>query len=170
MPSVPHHGVLHIFVRKLFRTDNGSEMEQNHLKDLASGNRLLAGLPREELHSISKNLKYVDLELGQVLHEPDHTIQYVYFPISCVISLLYIMENGQTAEVGLTGREGVAGSSGYLGDGTPATRSVAQVAGAALRMAIKDIEKHFLTCKGFRGVLLKYAQYTIAQISLTAAC
>jgi len=145
-------------------------MDHNPIKGLAMGNRLLAELPADELESIAKHFRHVKLELGEVVHEPDQAIHYVYFPVSSVISMLYIMENGQTAEVGLTGREGVAGSSGYLGDGTPSTRSVAQVAGDALRMAVKDIEKHFLTCKGFRGVLLKYAQYTIAQISLTAAC
>src|SRR6516162_6953762 len=92
-------------------------------------NRLLSTLPKEEYERLQPNLQPVTLSLGGVIYEPGAELGYVYFPTTCVISFLYTMENGSTAEMGLAGNDGVVGVAVFLGGKTTSNRAIVQVAG-----------------------------------------
>src|SRR3989442_12354190 len=96
-------------------------------------NRLLASLPRADLARLMPALEYVDLALGQRLHEHGHGQEHFYFPMTCIVSLLGVLQNGDSAEVSLTGREGGVGLGLVLGGDTTLTRAIVQSAGTALR-------------------------------------
>ena len=139
-------------------------------KELARQNRLLASLPESELETIASHLTPVDLDAGEELHAPEAAIDYAYFPTTAVLSMLATLENGDITEVAVTGNEGVSGVSGFLGKGTQPTRVVAQVAGNALRVPMRMVHERFEECGDFQTVLLRYAQYLLAQLMQTAAC
>lgn len=140
------------------------------INELARQNRLLAGLSEEELGTVAPNLTLVDLSAGQVLHEADEAVTSAYFPLTAVVSLVVIMENGDTTDVALVGNEGVSAVSGYLGEGLQPMRVVVQSEGTALRMPMSDIRERFTDCGAFQQILLRYVQYLLAQTSQTAAC
>src|SRR5438132_6729589 len=96
-------------------------------------NRLLASLPSADFARLMPALEEVDLALGQTLHEPSHGQEHFYFPITCIVSLLGVLQNGDTAEVSLTGREGGVGLGLVLGGDTTLTQAMVQSAGTALR-------------------------------------
>ena len=97
-------------------------------------NHLLAALPDEEFERISPNLEKVSLKLGEVLYESGDTMTHVYFPTTAIISLLYIMENGGTAEIGIAGNEGLVGIALFMGGDTTSNRAIVQSAGDAVRI------------------------------------
>ena len=137
---------------------------------LPAENRLLAALPADECRRLLPNLEPVTLSLGEVLRESGGCQEHVYFPTSCVVSFLYIMEDGSTAEVGLTGNDGVVGVNQFLGSDTSPYRAVAQVAGAGFKMRSKVAREEFARGGAFQRVLLAYTQALLFQISQTAAC
>jgi hypothetical protein len=100
-------------------------------------NLLLAALPDEERKRLLPHLEAVSFTLGDVIYESGGNLDYVYFPTSFIASLLYIMENGATAEIGVVGYEGVLGIALFMGGGTMPNRAVVQSAGNALRMNAK---------------------------------
>src|SRR5215208_167170 len=102
--------------------------------DALTDNGLLAALPRSEQDRLRPELQRVDLALGDVVYESSGRLPYVYFPTSAVVSLLYTMEDGATAEMGLTGNDGMVGVALFLGGDTTPNRAVIQVAGGAMRM------------------------------------
>lgn len=140
------------------------------IKALVRENRLLATLSSTDIDRIAPRLTPVTLELGTVLHAPEENVKDLYFPIEAVISLLHLLENGESAEVALTGREGVTGLNGYLGDGTTSAQALVQIGGSALKMGIEDVRNEFNECGDFQRILLRYAQYMLVQISQTAVC
>lgn len=133
-------------------------------------NRLLAALPRPEFERLRPKLEPVSFTLGQVIYEFGGHLTHVYFPTNSIVSLLYTMENGTSAEMGLTGNDGVVGIALFMGGGTMPNRAVVQSAGAALRMKAKVLQDEFALGGRFQQLLLRYTQALITQISQTAVC
>lgn len=133
-------------------------------------NRLLAALPDAELERLSPKLNLVSLTLGQVIYESGGQMSHVYFPTDSIISLLYLMENGATAEIGVTGFEGVVGIALFMGGNTTPNRAVVQSAGSAYKMEAKVLQNEFTQGGVFQQLLLRYTQALITQISQTAVC
>ena len=135
-----------------------------------SKNRLLATLPREEFEHLVPHFQEVTFSLGEVVYEFGGRLDYVYFPTTAIISLLYTMENGASAEMGLTGNDGVVGIALFMGGGTMPNRAVVQSAGEALRMKARVMQDEFALGGKFQRLLLRYTQALITQISQTAVC
>jgi CRP-like cAMP-binding protein len=133
-------------------------------------NRLLAALPVDEYQRLLPNLQPVSFALGQVVYEFGGRLEYVYFPTTAIVSLLYTMENGSSAEMGLTGNDGVVGIALFMGGGTMPNRAVVQSAGHALKMRAKVLQDEFAVGGQFQRMLLRYTQALITQISQTAVC
>lgn len=133
-------------------------------------NRLLAALPLEEYEHLHPHLNEVAFSLGEVVYEFGGHLNYVYFPTTSIVSLLYTMENGSSAEMGLTGNDGVVGIALFMGGGTMPNRAIVQSAGGALRMNVKQLQDEFALGGTFQRLLLRYTQALITQISQTAVC
>ncbi len=133
-------------------------------------NHLLAGLPDAEMERLLPNLELVSLALGQVIYESGGQMSHVYFPTNSIISLLYLMENGATAEIGVTGYEGMVGIALFMGGQTTPNRAVVQSAGHAYKMSAKALQAEFVKGGMFQQMLLRYTQALITQISQTAVC
>jgi CRP-like cAMP-binding protein len=133
-------------------------------------NRLLAALPREEYERLLPQLHEVTFTLGEVVYEFGGHLDYVFFPTNSIVSLLYTMENGTSAEMGLTGNDGVVGIALFMGGGTMPNRAVVQSAGSAVRMKAKVLQDEFARGGKFQQLLLRYTQALITQISQTAVC
>lgn len=135
-----------------------------------AANRLLAALPREDYERLLPQLHEVRFTLGEVVYEFGGQLDYVYFPTDSIVSLLYTMENGASAEMGLTGNDGVVGIALFMGGGTMPNRAVVQSAGGAVRMTAKVLQDEFARGGKFQHMLLRYTQALITQISQTAVC
>jgi CRP-like cAMP-binding protein len=135
-----------------------------------SENRLLAALPDDEYQRLLPSLQQVAFSLGEVVYEFGGHLDYVYFPTTSIVSLLYTMENGASAEMGLTGNDGIVGIALFMGGGTMPNRAVVQSAGAATRMKAKLLQDEFARGGKFQYLLLRYTQALITQISQTAVC
>src|ERR1044071_5388205 len=133
-------------------------------------NRLLASLPGDEYARLLPNLQQVSFSLGEVVYEFGGHLDYVFFPTTSIVSLLYTMENGSSAEMGLTGNDGVVGIALFMGGGTMPNRAVVQSAGAAIRLKAKVLQAEFALGGKFQYLLLRYTQALITQISQTAVC
>jgi CRP-like cAMP-binding protein len=133
-------------------------------------NRLLAALPVDQYERLRQHLQPVKFSLGEVVYEFAGQLDYVFFPTTSIISLLYTMENGTSAEMGLTGNDGVVGIALFMGGGTMPNRAVVQSAGAAFRMKAKALQDEFALGGKFQQLLLRYTQALITQISQTAVC
>jgi CRP-like cAMP-binding protein len=138
--------------------------------DDARDNFLLGSLHHDELRRIAAKLEKVDLELGEVLYESGEKLDHIYFPTTAIISMLYIMENGGTAEIGVVGNDGVVGISLFLGGETTTSRAIVQSAGELLRMKEADLKTEFKKSGRFQELLLRYTQAILTQISQTAVC
>jgi CRP-like cAMP-binding protein len=133
-------------------------------------NRLLAALPPSEYQRLMEKMQPVSFSLGEVVYEFGGQLEFVYFPTNSIVSLLYTMENGTSAEMGLTGNDGVVGIALFMGGGTMPNRAVVQSAGDALRLSAKDLTAEFVRGGEFQRLLLRYTQALITQISQTAVC
>ena len=133
-------------------------------------NHLLAALPTAEFLRLESKLEPVSLELGEVLYESGDNMQYAFFPTTAIVSLLYIMENGTTAEIGVVGNDGIIGTSIFMGGGGTTSRAVIQSAGMAVRMKAKDLKAEFALGSMFQEMLLRFTQSLMTQISQTAVC
>jgi CRP-like cAMP-binding protein len=133
-------------------------------------NRLLAALSVEEYERLRPHLEQVSFALGEVLYESGEHLEHVYFPTTSIVSLLYMMENGSSAEMGLAGNEGVVGIALFMGGGTMPNRAVVQSAGGAMRIKAKALQDEFARRGQFQRLLLRYTQALITQISQTAVC
>lgn len=133
-------------------------------------NRLLAALPADEYERLLPRLQRVSFSLGEVVYEFGGQLDYVFFPTTSIVSLLYTMENGASAEMGLTGNDGVVGIALFMGGNTMPNRAVVQSAGGALRMKAKVLQDEFALGGKFQQLLLRYTQALITQISQTAVC
>lgn len=138
--------------------------------DSALQNHLLAALPAAEYSRIKDEFEPVSLRLGQVLYESGDRMTHIYFPTTAIISMLYIMENGGTAEIGIAGNNGLIGIALFMGGDTTSSRAIVQSAGDAVRMRGADLKRAFASGGVFQSVLLRYTQSLLTQISQTAVC
>src|SRR5688500_248286 len=127
-------------------------------------NRLLAALSREEYERLLPQLQQVSFSLGAVVYEFAGQLDDVYFTTTSIIALLYTMENGTSAEMGLTGNDGVVGIALFMGGGTMPNRAVVQSAGEAIRLKAKALQDEFSLGGKFQHLLLRYTQALITQI------
>lgn len=134
------------------------------------GNRLLAMLAREEYERLLPHLERVSFALGDVIYESGGRQSYIYFPTTAIISLLYLMENGSSAEMGVAGNEGLVGVALFMGGETVPNRAVVQSAGDALGMKTKVLQEEFARGGTFQRLLLRYTQALMTQMSQTAVC
>ncbi len=133
-------------------------------------NHLLAALPEPEWQRWLPQLEWVELPLGQVLYESGGTLSHVYFPTTAIVSLLYVMENGASAEIAVVGNEGIVGISLFMGGGTTPSRGVVQSAGNAFRLKAQAIKEEFNRSGPVMHLLLRYTQALITQMAQTAVC
>lgn len=133
-------------------------------------NHLLAALPVDEFVRLEPHLEPVSLELGEVLYESGDRMTHVYFPTTAIISLLYIMQSGATAEIGIAGNNGLVGIALFMGGETTSNRAIVQSQGNAVRMKAADVKDAFALGGVFQNVLLRYTQSLMTQISQTAVC
>jgi CRP-like cAMP-binding protein len=133
-------------------------------------NHLLAALPADDFARIESKLHPVSFKLGEVLYESGDKLDAVHFPTTSITSLLYAMENGATAEIGVIGNDGVTGHALFLGGKSMSNRAVIQSAGDAFKMNAADIKAEFELGGRFQKLLLRYTQALMTQISQTAVC
>jgi CRP-like cAMP-binding protein len=133
-------------------------------------NQLLDALPIPEYNRLFQNLELVMMPLGTVLCESGGKLKYVYFPINSIISLLYVMENGASAEIAVVGNEGILGISIFMGGETTPSRAVIQSEGYAYRLKAHFIKEEFNRAGPVMRLLLRYTQALITQMSQTAVC
>ena len=135
----------------------------------AKRNHLLAALPDAEWRRWLPHLEFVELPLGQVLYESGDTLSHVYLPVSAIVSLLYIMEDGASAEIAVVGNEGLVGISLFMGGESTPSRAVVQSAGSGYRMKAGILKEEFKRAPVLH-LLLRYTQALITQMAQTAVC
>jgi CRP-like cAMP-binding protein len=133
-------------------------------------NYLLAGLPAEFHARNGPKLERVPMELGQVVYAGGERLGSVYFPLNCIVSLLYTMEDGASAGMAMVGNEGVVGIALFMGGESMPSRAVVQAAGDALEMPARALQDEFKRGGAFQIALLRYTQSLITQMSQTAVC
>lgn len=133
-------------------------------------NHLLAALPDAEWQRWLPELESIDMPLGQVLYESGNTLSHVYFPTTSIVSLLYVMENGASAEIAVVGNEGIVGISLFMGGGSTPSRAVVQSAGRGLRLNAQMLKNEFNLNGPVLHLLLRYTQALITQMAQTAVC
>jgi len=136
----------------------------------APTNHLLDALPAVDRARWDAALEAVELPLGQVLYESGRALSHVYFPTTAIISLLYVMENGASAEIAVVGNEGVVGIALFMGGESTPSRAVVQSAGAGLRMRSQMIKTEFSDSLPVMHLMLRYTQALITQMAQTAVC
>jgi len=133
-------------------------------------NHLLAALPSADYARLLPDLELSSMPLGRVLYEPDETMDYAYFPTTCIVSLLYVMESGQAAEIAITGNEGLVGISIFMGGESTSSRAVVQSAGECYRLAANVLKREFELGGSLQHLALRYTQALMGQMVQTAAC
>ena len=133
-------------------------------------NGLLASLPEAELARWLPQLEAVDMPLGYVVYESGTKMHHVYFPTTAIVSLLYVMENGASAEIAVVGNEGLVGVSLFMGGGSTPSRAVVQSAGRGFRLSASVMNKEFQRAGPVLHLLLRYTQALITQMAQTAVC
>jgi len=133
-------------------------------------NSLLAALPDAEWTRWFPQLERVDMPLGQVVYEAGDTLKYMYFPITSIVSLLYVMENGASAEIAVVGKEGLVGVSLFMGGESTSSRAVVQSAGIGCRLNSKVMKSEFDRAGPVLHLLLRYTQALLTQMAQTAVC
>ena len=133
-------------------------------------NQLLAALPAAEWQRWLPQLEWVEMPLGQVLYESGTTLSHVYFPLTAIVSLLYVMENGASAEIAVVGNEGIVGISLFMGGESTPSRAVVQSAGHGFRLNAQTMKDEFNRAGPVLHLLLRYTQALITQMAQTAVC
>jgi CRP-like cAMP-binding protein len=133
-------------------------------------NELLAALPETEWTRWQALLESVEMPLGQVLYEPGAGLSHVYFPTTAIVSLLYVMENGASAEIAVVGNEGIVGISLFMGGESTPGRAVVQSAGCGFRLRAQTVKDEFNRAGAVLHLLLRYIQALITQMAQTAVC
>ena len=133
-------------------------------------NHILAALPADDCERLFRHLELVPLPLGHSLYEPGIAMRHVYFPTTAIVSLLYAMESGASAEVAVVGNEGIVGVSLFMGGETTPSRGVVQSAGHAYRLLGQLIKDEFHRGGAMQHLLLRYTQTLLTQMAQTAVC
>lgn len=133
-------------------------------------NHLLAALPRAQWLQWEPDLELVELALGQVVYESGRVMSHVYFPTTAIVSLLYVLESGASAEIAVVGNEGIVGVSLFMGGGSTPSRAVVQSAGHGYRLRAGAMQAEFDRGGPVLHLLLRYTQALITQMAQTAVC
>jgi CRP-like cAMP-binding protein len=133
-------------------------------------NHLLAALPEEERTRIFPHLELVSMPLGEAVCESGIQMCHVYFPTTCIVSLLYVMEDGASAEIAVVGNEGIVGVSLFMGGETTTSRAVVQSSGHAYRLKGQLLKDAFFRAGPMQRLLLRYTQALLTQMAQTAVC
>jgi len=133
-------------------------------------NHLLDHLTPDARERLFPHLKQVDMKLGDVIYEADEELDFVYFPTDSIISLLYVMADGSSAEIAVVGYEGLVGIAVFMGGESTPSRAVVQSAGSAFRLPAQELKNEFHHSPDIRMVMLRYTQALITQMSQTAVC
>ena len=133
-------------------------------------NHLLAALPAAEFGRLSAHLELVPMPLGEALYESGGRLQHVYFPTTSIVSLLYVLEDGASAEIAVVGNEGILGIALFMGGETTPSRAVVQSAGHAYRLRAQLLTQEFNRAGPMLRLLLRYTQALITQMAQTAVC
>jgi CRP-like cAMP-binding protein len=145
-------------------------MRQMLKEDHRNGNHLLKVLPEAEWARFAPHLVPVDMSLGHVVYESGDRLDHVYFPATSIVSLLYVMQNGASAEIAIVGNEGMIGIALFMGGETTPNRAVVQSAGRAYRMDARILKDEFHRAGVVQRLLLRYTQSLITQMAQTAVC
>src|SRR5882672_8208761 len=133
-------------------------------------NHLLAALPAAVQHRLFPHLELVPLPLGKVLYESGDTLRHIYFPTDSIVSLLYVMENGASAEISVVGNEGLIGVALFMGGESTPSRAIVQSAGHAYRLLGQRLKDEFNRHGDLLLLMLRYTQSLITQMAQTAVC
>jgi len=133
-------------------------------------NQLLSLLPEETKKDVFPQLREIDLKLGEEVYSAGQEVKYVYFPADCIVSLLYVMLDGHSAEISVVGREGIVGIAVFMGGESTPSRAVVQSAGTAYRLPAAELKRQFNADANFRVLMLRYTQALITQMAQTAVC
>jgi CRP-like cAMP-binding protein len=133
-------------------------------------NHLLAALPAAEFGRLEPELELVSMPLGQAIYESGGQLEHVYFPTTSIVSLLYVLENGASAEIAIVGNEGILGISLFMGGETTPSRAVVQSAGFGYRLKAHLLKREFQRAGPVMNLLLRYTQALITQMTQTAVC
>jgi len=133
-------------------------------------NDLLASLPAPDYQRLLPDLEFTPLPLGMAVYESGAKMDYVYFPTDCIVSMLYVMRNGASAEIAVVGHEGLVGVALFMGGESTPSRAVVQSAGCAYRLASKILKREFEHNAPLQHLLLRYTQALITQMAQTAVC
>jgi CRP-like cAMP-binding protein len=133
-------------------------------------NHLLAELPPAERQRWWPQLELFDMPLGHVMYEAGGTLTHVYFPTTAIVSLLYVMESGASAEIAVVGNEGIVGISLFMGGDSTPSRAVVQSAGSGFRLKAQVMKDEFDRAGPVLHLLLRYTQALITQMAQTAVC
>lgn len=133
-------------------------------------NHLLAALPEDEYARLSSHLELVSLPLGHVVYESGTQMRHAYFPATAIVPLLYVMEDGASAEIAVVGNEGVVGVSLFMGGETTPSRAIVQSAGDAYRLPKQLLKDEFYRAGPMQKLLLRYTQALLTQMAQTAVC
>jgi CRP-like cAMP-binding protein len=133
-------------------------------------NHLLDALPTDDYERLAPHLELIPMPLGEALYESGGTLPYVYFPTTSIVSLLYVMEDGASAEIALVGNEGILGISLFMGGDTTPSRAVVQSAGHGFRLKAELLKNEFGRFGPTMHLLLRYTQALITQMAQTAVC
>jgi CRP-like cAMP-binding protein len=133
-------------------------------------NNLLAALPESARKRLFPHLESVNMPLGDVLYESGSQLHHVYFPTTSIVSLLYVMEDGASAEIAVVGKEGILGIALFMGGETTPSRAIVQSAGHGFRLKSQLLKDEFNRAGPAMHLLLRYTQALITQMSQTAVC
>ena len=133
-------------------------------------NHILDALPAAVRERLFPHLKLVELTRGAVLYEAGSPLRQVYFPTDCIVSLLYVLENGGSAEMSVVGNEGAIGVSMFIGGETTSTRAIIQAGGTAYRLSGRRLKQEFERHGDLLHILLRYTQSLLTQMAQTAVC
>ncbi|MDP5215494.1 Crp/Fnr family transcriptional regulator [Pseudoalteromonas tunicata] len=133
-------------------------------------NHLLAALPQEVQTRIFPFVELVELPLGKVIYEPGYKMAYVYFPVDSIVSLLYVMKSGASAEISVVGNEGLIGVALFMGGKSTSSRAIVQSAGYAYRLKAHRLTEEFDRHGQLLDLMLRYTQSLITQMAQTAVC
>jgi len=143
----------------------------NPVEPAPTRNRLLAALPAEVFDRLLPDLVLAPMPLGKVIYESGAELEHVYFPVtSCIVSMLYVMTDGSSAEIAVVGHEGMVGIALFMGGGTTSSRALVQSAGQAFQLEAKALQVEFERHSRLQALLLRYTQALITQTSQTAVC
>ncbi len=136
----------------------------------ATANQLIAAFPQDICRRWAARLERVEVRRGDVLHDPERAVAHVYFPATCILSLLYNLQNGASAEIAVVGHEGMVGIQAFMGGKSTLTETVVRSTGEAFRLPVNALMQDFEAGGAVTRALLRYTQALMTQMAQTAAC